>query len=101
MVQFLFLGGLLLQVVLVNWVLIRMSLIFYEHRRPILSPTSGYVQTSVTEHFLSNNHSHSHMLLIAIEKLINQPDSFRKAREVHLIEKAQTTEPLGIKKRDG
>ena len=51
------------------------------------------------EVFLSNNHSHSHMLLIPIEKLINERDSFRKAREAHLIEKAQTTEPLGINKR--
>ena len=37
-------------------------------------------------------------LLIPIEKLINQRDSFRKAREAHLIEKAQTLE---INKRDG
>ena len=56
---------------------------------------------AVSEHFLSNNHSHSRMLLIPIEKLINQRDSFRKAREAHLIEKAQATEPLGINKRDG
>ena len=42
------------------------------------------------------------MLLIPIEKLINQRDSlFKKAREAHLIEKAQSTEPLGINKRDG
>ena len=41
------------------------------------------------------------MLLIPIEKLINQRDSFGKAWEAHLIEKAKTTEPLGINKRDG
>ena len=40
--------------------------------------------TEVSEHFLSNNHSHSHMLLIPIERLINQHDSFRKAREAHI-----------------
>ena len=37
---------------------------FNEHRRPILSSTSIYIQTAVSEHFLSNNHSHSHMLLL-------------------------------------
>ena len=41
------------------------------------------------------------MLLIPIEKLINERDSFGKARESHFIEKAQTTKPLGINKRDG
>ena len=74
---------------------------FNEHRRLILSPNSSYIHTAVSEHFLSNNHSHSHMLLIPIEKLVNQLDSFRKAREAHLTEKAQTTEPLGINKREG
>ena len=40
------------------------------------------------------------MLLIPIEKLKNGRDSFRKAREAHLIHKAKTIEPLGINKRD-
>ena len=40
------------------------------------------------------------MLLIPIEKLKNGRDSFRKAREAHLIHKATTIEPLGINKRD-
>ena len=39
------------------------------------------------------------MLLIPIEKLKNGRDSFKKAREAHLIHKAKTTEPLGINKR--
>ena len=39
------------------------------------------------------------MLLIPIEKLKNWRDSFRKAREAHLIHKAKI-EPLGINKRD-
>ena len=38
------------------------------------------------------------ILLFPIEKLIKERDSFREA---HLIEKTQTTEPLGINKRDG
>ena len=40
------------------------------------------------------------MLLIPIEKLKNGCDSFRKAREAHLIHKAKTIEPLGINKCD-
>ena len=47
-----------------------------------------------------SNHSDNHMLLIPIEKLKNGRDSFRKAREAHLIHKAKTIEPLGINKRD-
>ena len=42
----------------------------------------------------------SHMLLIPIEKLNYERDSFRKAREAHLIQKGKTIEPLGINKRD-
>ena len=38
--------------------------------------------------------------LIPIEKLKNGRDSFRKAREAHLIHKAKTIEPLDINKRD-
>ena len=40
------------------------------------------------------------MFLIPIEKLKNGRDSFRKAREAHLIHKAKTIEPLGINKLD-
>ena len=65
-----------------------------------LNPNSSYIQMAVSEHFLSSNQSHNHMLLIPIKKLINQLDSFRKAWEAHLIEKAQTTETLGINKCD-
>ena len=54
---------------------------FNEHRRPVLNPTSNYIYTAVLEHFLSSNHSDTHMLLIPIEKLNNERDSFRKARE--------------------
>ena len=42
------------------------------------------------------------MLLIPIEKLKNECDTFRKARDAaaHIIHKAKTLEPLGINKRD-
>ena len=71
---------------------------FNEHRRPILNPTGNYTHTA--EHFLTSNHSDNHMLLIPMEKLKIGRDSFRKAREAHLIHKAKTIEPLGINKRD-
>ena len=60
----------------------------------------NYIHTAVSEHFLTSNHSDNYMLLIPIEKLKNGGDSFRKAREAHLIYKAKTIEPLGINKRD-
>ena len=44
---------------------------FNEHRRPVrLNPTSNYIYTAVSEHFLSNNHSDTHMLLILLKNLI-------------------------------
>ena len=47
-------------------------------------------------HFYGSNHPDTQMLLIPIEKLSNERDSFRKAREVHIVYKAKTLEPLGI-----
>ena len=52
------------------------------------------------DHRSDDNHSDTHMLLIPSERLKNGRDSFRKAREAHIIHKAKTLEPLGIKKRD-
>ena len=60
-----------------------------------------YIHTAVSEHFRSNNHSDTHMLLIPIEKLNNERDSLRKPREAYIIEKAKNLEPLGINKRGG
>ena len=73
---------------------------FNEHRRPLLNPSGSYIQTAVSEHFLSNSHSVSHMLLIPIETLRYERDCLRKASEAHLIPKAETIEPLGMNKRD-
>ena len=73
---------------------------FNEHRRPVLNPTSNYIHTAVSEHLLSNNHSDTLMLLIPIEKLKNERDSFRKAREAHIIHKTKSRKPLGINKSD-
>ena len=56
---------------------------FNEQRRPILNPTKSYIYTAVSEHFLGSNHSDTQMLLIPIEKLRTERDSFRKARSAH------------------
>ena len=60
----------------------------------------SYIQTVVSEHFLSNSHSVSHMLLIPIETFRYESDFLWKAHEAHLIHKAKTIEPLGMNKRD-
>ena len=73
---------------------------FNGHSRPVLNPTGNYIDTAVSERFLTSNHSYNHMLLIPIEKLKNGRDSLRKARDAHLIHKAMTIEPLGINKLD-
>ena len=63
--------------------------------------TTVYLETSVSEHFLSNGHSVSHMLLITIETLRYDRDCLRKACEAPLIHKDKIIEPqLGIKKGD-
>ena len=67
---------------------------------PILNPSDSYIQTAVSEHFLSNSYSVSHMLLIPIETLRYERDCLRKASEAHLIHKAKTIDPLGMNKRD-
>ena len=41
-----------------------------------------------------------YILWVVTRKLKNGRDSFRKAREAHLIHKAKTIERLGISKRD-
>ena len=43
--------------------------------RPVLNPTGSDIQTAVSEHFLTDNHSASPMLLIPTEKLNNEGDS--------------------------
>ena len=71
-----------------------------EHRRPILKPSGSYIQTVVSEHYLSNSHTFSHVLLIPIETHRYERDCLREAREAYLIHKAKTIEPLGMNKRD-
>ena len=74
-----------------------------KHRRPILNPCGSYIQTAVSEHFLSNSHSVSHIgYLSQLKHLQYERDCLRKAREAHahLIYRSKTIEPLGMNKRD-
>ena len=77
---------------------------FNEHRRAVDKTNIKSKPTTVSEHFLSNsNHSHTdmqQMQLIPLEKIHSSRDSVRKARESHLIDKAMTLEPHGLKRRD-
>ena len=51
----------------------------FRYRRPIFYPSGSYIQTAVLEHFLSNSHSVSYMLLIpSIETLRHERDCLRK-----------------------
>ena len=73
---------------------------FNEHRRPVDKQTNSSKPTTVSEHFLSNDHNASDMLLIPLELMKSNRDSVRKAREAYLIDRGQTIEPLGLNRRD-
>ena len=54
-----------------------------------------------SKHFLSHsNHSQTDMQLIPLDKTHSSRDSVRKARKLHLIDKAMTLEPHGLNRRD-
>ena len=71
---------------------------FNEHRRRVDKQTNRSKPTTVSEHFLSNDHSD--MLLIPLELIKSNRDSVRKAREAYLIDRGQTLEPLGLNRTD-
>ena len=73
---------------------------FNEHRRTVDKQTNRSKPTTVSEHFLSNDHNASNMLLIPLELIKSNRDSVRKAREAYLIDRGQTLEPLGLNRRD-
>ena len=60
-----------------------------------LSQSYSYLRT-----FKEADHSINDVLLIPVELIRSNRDSVRKAREAHLIDKAMTLEPHGIKRRD-
>ena len=64
---------------------------FNEHRRAVDKTKVKSKPTTVSEHFLSHsNYSHNGMQLFSLEKIRSSPDSVRKVRESHLIDKAMT-----------
>ena len=69
---------------------------FNEHRRPVDKQTNRSKPTTVSEHFLCNNHSATDMQLIPLELVKSNRDSVRKAREAYLIERGQTLQPHGL-----
>ena len=73
---------------------------FNEHRRPVDKQTNSSKPTTVSEHFLCNNHSATDMQLIPLELVKSNRDSVRKAREAYLIERGQTLELHGLNKKD-
>ena len=73
---------------------------FNEHRRTVDKHTNSSKPTTVSEHFLSNNHYATDMQLIPLELVKSNRDSVGKAREAYLIKRGQTLEPLGLNKKD-
>ena len=73
---------------------------FNEHRRPVDKQTNSSKPTTVSEHFLCNNHNATDMQLIPLELVQSNRDSVRKVREAYLIERGQTLEPQGLNKKD-
>ena len=71
-----------------------------EHRRSILNHQQLSTTTPVSLHFNQADHSINDVCLIPIELIRSKRDSVRKAREAHLINKAKTLHPFGIKGRD-
>ena len=73
---------------------------FNEHRRAVGKPNIISKPTTVSEHFLTANHSASDMLLIPIPKVYSTRDSIRKAREAFFTTRANIYEPNGLNKRN-
>ena len=74
-----------------------------KHRRPILNPCGSYIQTAVSEHFLSNSHSVSHIGYLSQLKHLDM-NAIVLGKHVRRMRTsfigAKTIEPLGMNKRD-
>ena len=68
--------------------------------RPVDKQTNISKPTTVSEHFLSNDHNASDMLLFPLELIKSNRVSVRKAREAYFIDRGQTREPQGLNSRD-
>ena len=56
-----------------------------------------WVPLTVSEHFLTNDHSANDITLIPLVLIKSNRDNVRKAREAYLIKRGKTREPSGIK----
>lgn len=73
---------------------------FNEHRRPVNKPINVYKPTTISEHFLTTNHTAKDIYLLPFEIIHSNRDSLRKSGEACLINIANTLEPLGLNKND-
>ena len=73
---------------------------FNEHRRPVDNTSNISKPTTVSEHFLTNDHSANDIILIPLELIKSNRDSVRKAREAYLIVRGKTLKPLGMNEKD-
>ena len=60
---------------------------FHEHRRPVYNPSNISKPTTVSEHFLTNDHSANDITRIPLEIVKSNRDSVRKARKTHPTER--------------
>ena len=60
---------------------------FNEHRRPVYNPSNISKPTTVSEHFLTNDHSANDITRIPLEIVKSNRDSVRKARKTLLTER--------------
>lgn len=60
---------------------------FNERRRPVENPANISKPTTVSEHFLANDHFAKDITLIPLERIHTNHDSVRKAREAYLIDR--------------
>ena len=59
--------------------------------------TNKFLDATVSEHFLTNDHSANDITLIPLVLIKSNRDSVRKAREAYLSKRGKTREPSGIK----
>ena len=69
-------------------------------QRPIDKETNISKPTTVSEHFVTNDHTVSDISLIPLERIYSDRDSVRKGREAYLTKKGKTLKPFGLTKKD-
>ena len=77
-----------------------MEAIKIREKKTSVQQTNRSRPTTVSEHFLSNNHLATDMQLFPLELISSNRDSVLKRREAYLIERGQTLQPLGLNKKE-